>query len=121
MNLVAYDVLSSPIDKSRTWIDFANKRIMSREFPHRKYVTFGKRYNPEESNTIHFVILLDDPPLDRPYSKLLFDGYGRSKISVKSVWSEIGFDKVICDCNVIVKHTEHTDDGDIFEFCPACQ
>ena len=120
MNLVAYDTLSSPIDKTRTWIDFANKRIMSREFPHRNYVTFGKRYDPEESKTIHFIILLDDPPLDRPYNKLLFDGYGRSKIGLKSVWNEIGFDKVICDCNVTVKHIENTDDGDIFEFCLAC-
>ena len=94
MNLVAYDTLSSPVDKTRTWIDFANKRIMSREFPHRKY---------------------DDPPTDRLYRKLLFDGYGRSKISLKSIWEEIGFNKITHDCNIKINHIEHTDDGDIYE------
>jgi hypothetical protein len=115
MNLVAYDTLSSPVDKARTWNDFANKRIMSREFPHRKYVTFGKRYNPEEGKTIHFIIILDDPPTDRLYNKLQFDGYGRSKISLKSIWEEIGFNRINSDCNLKVNHIEHTDDGDIYE------
>lgn len=115
MNLVAYDKLSSPIDKSKTWIDIANKRIMSREITHRKYVSFGKRFNPNENRSVYFIIILDDPPVDRTYNRLIFDGYGRAKIGVKTIWNEIGFNKLTHDVNISIKHIDNTDDGDIYE------
>ena len=115
MNLVAYDVLNSPIDKSKTWIDFANKRLMSREIAHRKYVTFGKRFDPNEGKSIYFIIILDDPPTDRTYNRLIFDGYGRAKIGVKIIWNEIGFNRLTHDINIPIKHTTKSDDGDIYE------
>ena len=115
MNLVAYDKLSSPLDKSKTWIDFANRRIMSREIAHRNYVAFGKRFNPNESRSVYFIIVLDDPPSDRIYNKLRFDGYGRAKIGVKAIWDEIGFNKLTHDINIPIKHIDSTDDGDIYE------
>ena len=115
MNLAAYDILNSAINKNKTWIDVCNKRLISREIAHRNYVTFGKRFNPEESKTIYFIIVVDDQPTDRPFSKLLFDGYGRAKVNIKSIWYEIGFNNVYYDVNIPIKHIEHTDDGDIYE------
>lgn len=115
MNLVAYDKVNTFIDKSKTWIEIAKKLLLSREIAFRKYVTFGKRYDKDISKTVFFVIVLDEPPVDRPAAKVLIDGYGRVKIGVKGIWEEAEFNKVSYDRNVDIKHTQHADDGDIYE------
>jgi hypothetical protein len=115
MNLAAYDKLNSNIDINKTWIDASKKVILSREINYRKYVTFGKRYDTNENKTIFFIILLDDPPLDRPYSNVIVDGYGRIRIYLKNVWKELGLEDLHINIGIIVKHTQNADDGDIYE------
>ena len=120
MNLVAYDTLSSPIDKTRTWIDFANKRIMSREFPHRNYVTFGKNFNPDENRTVFYIILLDDEPTDRASFRTIVTTNGCIKIDLRGIWVDAGLSKFTSKyLNATLKCTADSDDGNVYEFCPA--
>ena len=87
---------------------------MSREIAHRRYVCFGKRYNNREDENIFFIIILDDPPEDRTYARLIFDDYGRAKINIKSMWNECKFYLIKKSKNIKIEHVESTDDGDIY-------
>ena len=115
MNLNAYDNVAEKLDKTKTWIDLRKKTIFSREIKYRKYVSFGKRYDSEENKTVFFIIVLDDPPLDRAYSNMIIDDSGRVKISIKNIWNELGLCNLTNDINIGVKHTQSADDGDIYE------
>ncbi len=115
MNLVAYDNLDTNINTKKTWINVSKKLLLSREIKCRKFVTFGKRFDADENKTILFIIVLNDPPSDRSYSKLILDDSGRCKISLKNVWNEIGLDKIKTDINISIKHTQSADDGDVYE------
>ena len=116
MNLVAYDNVDSIVDKRRTWIDVHKKVLYSREFAYRKYNSFGKKFDANESCSIFYIIMTDDEPADRPASKTIITNNGCIKIGVRSIWDEAGFNKAKTKyLNVTVKHTEHTDDGDIYE------
>ena len=115
MNLVAYDALNTNINTKKTWIKVSKNLIISREIKYRKYVTFGKRYDNEENKTVFFIIILDDPPLDRVYSNIIMDDSGRKKISIKNIWNELGLYNLKNDINIGVKHTQNADDGDIYE------
>lgn len=115
MNLVAYDKCSNLIDKTKTWIEVYKRVLFSREINKRNYVAFGKRYNTEESITDYYIIIIDDAPTDRPYSKLKVDDFGRAKINVNSIWDESDFHNIEFNRNITLKHTEHTDDGDIYK------
>ena len=115
MNLVAYDTLNTHINTKKTWIKVSKKLIISKEIKYRKYVSFGKRYDNEENKTIFFIIFLDDPPLDRAYSNMIMDDSGRTKISIKNIWNELGLCNLTNDINIGVKHTQNADDGDIYE------
>ena len=115
MNLVAYDTLNTYINTKKTWIKVSKKLIISREIKYRRYVSFGKRYDSEENKTVFFIIVLDDPPLDRAYSNMIMDDNGRTKISIKNIWNELGLYNLTNDINIGVKHTQNADDGDIYE------
>ena len=69
----------------------------------------------EENKTVFFIIVLDDPPLDRAYSNIIMDDSGRIKISIKNIWNELGLCNLTNDINIGVKHTQNADDGDIYE------
>ena len=115
MNLVAYDTLNTNINTKKTWIKVSKKLIISREIKYRRYVSFGKRYDNEENKTVFFIIVLDNPPLDRAYSNMIMDDSGRTKISIKNIWNELGLYNLKNDINIGVKHTQNADDGDIYE------
>ena len=120
MNLVAYDNVDSIVDKKRTWIDVHKKVLYSREFNCRKYNSFGKRFDTNECRSIFYVIMTDDEPIDRPSSRTILTNNGCIKIGLKAIWDEAGLSKATTKyLNVIVKRTEHTDDGDIYELYPA--
>ena len=115
MNLVAYDTLNTNINRKKTWIKVSKKLIISREIKYRRYVSFGKRYDSEQNKIVIFIIVLDDPPLDRAYSNMIMDDSGRIKISIKNIWNELGLCNLTDDINIGVKHTQNADDGDIYE------
>lgn len=115
MNLIAYDKLNS-VDKQKTWINVYSKAIFSKEIRFRNYSSIGKRYDKELENTIYYIIVTDDKPVDRPSSKVLLGGNGSIKINVKDLFEEINFAKYNTNyVNIDIKHTEHSDDGDIYE------
>lgn len=115
MNLSAYDAINPKINKQLTWVDVNRYQLLSREIKYRPYVTICKRYNKDENDYEYFVILLDDYPYDRDYSKTKFDEYGRIKISLKSIWKETMLYTLERNVNIDISHVEHTDDGDIYK------
>lgn len=119
MNLVAYDNIDSITNKNKTWIDVYHKCMFSREIAPRNYICFGKKYNSEENTTVIYIITLDDKPSDRVCSNTIVTNNGCIKISIKSIWDEAKLYNVKAKyINAIIKHIEHTDDGDIYEFNP---
>ena len=115
MNLSAYDAIYPKIDKQKTWIDVNHYQLLSREIKYRPYITICKRYNKEENDYEYFVVLLDNIPPERDYSKTKFDEYGRIKINLKSIWKETILQNIEHNCNINISHIEHTDDGDIYK------
>ena len=115
MNLSAYDAIYPKVDKQKTWVDINRYQLLSREIKYRRYVTLCKRYNKEENDFEYFIVLLDDFPYDRDYTKVRLDDYGRIKVSLKSIWKETILNSFEHDCNITISHIEHTDDGDIYK------
>lgn len=115
MNLNAYDTITQKIDKTKTWINIENQQLFSREIPYRKYNTVSKRYNKEDNTYEYYIIMLDDYPLDRPYTKTKKDNYGRIKLYLRSIWNECFSPYFEKDTNIDITHIEHTDDGDIYK------
>lgn len=121
MNLVAYDNVDTIVNKKRSWIDVRHKYLYTRETTYRKYVSFGKRFNADENKTVFFIILTDDEPIDRPSSKTVVTNNGCIKIGLKGIWDEAGLNKVTTQyLNVSLVNNTSADDGDVYEFCPAC-
>ncbi len=121
MNLVAYDKVNSITDSKRSWINVHHKVLYSREIKYRKYICFGKSFNPEEYKTVFYIILLDDKPVDRPGFKTIVTTNGCIKIDLRGIWDEAGLNKVKSKyLNATLKCTQSSDDGNVYEFCPAC-
>ena len=60
MNLAAYDKVDNKIDKTKTWLDHNNKRIVSKQIKYRTYYAFGKRYNPNTDKEEFYLITSDN-------------------------------------------------------------
>lgn len=114
MNLSAYDVIHPKIDKQKTWIDIRKHQLLSREINYRRYVTISKRYDKETKSYDYFIVLLDDYPQDRSYSRTKKDDYGRIKISLNSIWKESSLNYYDADTNISIELEEQADDGDIY-------
>ena len=65
MNLAAYDKVDNKIDKTKTWLDHNNKRIVSKQIKYRTYYAFGKRYNPNTDKEEFYLITSDNIVFDR--------------------------------------------------------
>lgn len=115
MNLSAYDAISPKLNKQLTWIDVNKYQLLSREIKYRRYVTISKRYEKDKNDYDYFIILLDNTPDDRDYSKTNLDDYGRIKVNLKSIWKETSLHTFEYNVNISITHIEHTDDGDIYK------
>jgi len=115
MNLSAYDSVKPKIDKTKTWVDTEKQILYSREIQYRPYVTLSKRYDPVCCDYEYFVILLDDYPEDRQYSRTNKDDYGRIKIKLTGIFKDCGLSELGTTQNISIEHIEHTDDGDIYK------
>ena len=120
MNLVAYDNVNNITNRKRSWIDVYHKILYSREINYRKFVCFGKKYDTEIKIILFYIIMLDDEPSDRASFKTVLTSNGCIKINIKGIWEESGLIAIKSKyLNVFLKHIEHSDDGDIYEFCLA--
>ena len=115
MNLAAYDIVKHKINKNGTWLDSNKKLLLSREIVNRKYYTFVKRFDPTTNVTTYFIVLLDYKPNDAITFKTRKDDYGRLKINVGSIFYESGLSVLKDGSNINIIHTEHNDDGDIYQ------
>lgn len=115
INLNEYDDVSPKINKNKSWLSIKTKQLFSREIKFRPYVTIGSKYHPKLQFYSYFLILLDEPPDERTYSKVHRDDYGRIKISLKSIWNETSLQDYDKDVNINIKLTDHADNGDIYQ------
>ena len=121
MNLVAYDNVDSITNNKRSWIDVHHKTLYTREVKYHKYVCFGKNFNPDENRTVFYIILLDDEPADRASFRTIVTTNGCIKIDLRGIWIDTGLNKVTSKyLNATLKCTQSSDDGNVYEFCPAC-
>lgn len=114
MNLSSYDIIPPTIDKKKTWLDTKFKQLLSREIKYRPYVLLCNKYVPECNTYDYFIILLDDPPLNKRASHVSIDNYGRLKINLKSIWDNSPLKYINKNQNVSISLREHADDGDIY-------
>ena len=115
MNLNAYDNVIEKINKQKSWIDIKKKILLSREINVRNYVLLTKRYNKDTNTTDYFIVMLDNPPVNRTYKRAKVDDYGRFKISLASIWSETYLCYMNSDFNISISLEEHSTDGDIYK------
>ena len=115
MNLNAYDEISPKIDKQKTWIDVRKHLILSREIKYRQYISVSKRYNPTDHCYDYYIIVLDDKPDDRSFTRTRRDDYGRIKIRVNHIWQESSLRYFEKDTNISIELVEQADDGDIYK------
>ena len=120
MNLVAYDNVDSITNNKRSWIDVHHKVLYTREVKYHKYVCFGKNFNPDENRTVFYIILLDDEPTDRASFRTIVTTNGCIKIDLRGIWVDAGLSKFTSKyLNATLKCTADSDDGNVYEFCPA--
>ena len=115
MNLNAYDNVVEKVNKQKSWIDIKKKMLLSRELNVRDHVLLTKRYDKSTNTTDYFVVMLDNPPIDRECKKTKVDDYGRCKISLAPIWGETYLSNVTSDFNISISLEEHSADGDIYK------
>ena len=115
MNLNAYDNVIEKINKQKSWINVKKKLLLTRELNVRNYVLLTKRYNKVTNTTDYFVVMLDNPPVNREYKRTKVDDYGRCKISLAPIWSETYLCDITSDFNISISLEESSYDGDIYK------
>lgn len=116
MNLIAYDLIIRNIDRTKSWVSIKEKRIYSSEIELYPCYTLAKRYNKEKDNYDYFIIvgnITKEDCSDRRY--LTKDDHNRARITIKSIWKELGFDKEHDDFQIPIKVVEKQDDGIIYK------
>ena len=115
MNLAAYDKVNNKIDKTKTWLDHNNKRIVSKQIKYRTYYAFGKRYNPNTDKEEFYLITSDNIILDRPCYKTIKDNYNRLKYNLGSVYNDC-FKEVNKDISINLILDSSQEDGEVYRF-----
>lgn len=115
INLNEYDITSIKIDKTKTWIDIARKKLISKEIKVRKYNCICKKYNTDTKEYEYFIIMLDTPPTDRRSHKTFVDDYGRIKINLSTIWNESCLANYKKDTNIDLLLVDSEDDGDVYK------
>ena len=114
MNLNAYDNIIEKVDKKKTWIDIHSKILYSREIIYKPYISLVKRYNSKINTNSYFIVLLDNPPKDKLYSRTIKDDYGRIKIKLNSIWNDTYLPNLTKNSNIECKLVEVQRDGNIY-------
>lgn len=115
MNLAAYDKVDNKIDKTKTWLDYANKRIVTKQIKYRTYYAFGKRYNPDTNKEEFYLITSDNIIPDRPYAKTIRDNYNRLKYNLGSIYNNC-FRGIIKDISINLILDSSQEDGEVYRF-----
>jgi len=116
MKLQQYDEVSNTIDKQKSWINVASKKIFSREIKYKPYVAIRKRFEPKISSDEYYIILCDSIPSGSS-GRVYKDDYGRVKISVFSIWEEIirTVSNSKKDFNIGIEYIESDEDSDTYK------
>ena len=115
MNLSAYDKITEKIDKSKSWIHIKSKRLITREIKYRPYYTIMKRYEPTYGIYEYYIVISDTINNDYKFSKVFVDEYARIKISLLSIWKDLGLDKLNKNINVNIIIDNTQDDCEIYK------
>ena len=115
MNLSAYDKITEKVDKSKSWIHIKSKRLITREIKYRPYSTILKRYVPSCNIYEYYLVISDTTNNDCKFNKVFIDDYGRLKISLLSIWKELGLDKINKNINVNITIDNTQDDCEIYK------
>ena len=115
MNLAAYDKIDNKVDKSKTWIDYKNKRIVSKQIKYRAYYAFGKRYNPNTNKEEFYLITSDSIIQDRPYAKTIKDNYNRLKYNLGTIYNDC-FAELDKDISISLVIDSSQNDGEVYRF-----
>lgn len=113
MNLVAYDKIDNNSNESKLYLSNKYPYIITREVKYRQYYCFVKKYEPSIDDTIFYLVLLDDKPLDRNVSKTRKDNYGRLKFNISTLVNKNNIFKN-GKINISLSLETQADDGDIY-------
>lgn len=114
MNLNAYDDVIEKVDKKKTWIDIHSKTLYSREINYHPYISLVKRYNSKFNTNSYFIVLLDNPPKDKIYSRTIKDDYGRIKVKLNYIWNDTYLSNLNKNSNINCELVEVQRDGEIY-------
>lgn len=115
INLLEYDDVSPKINKKKSWISIKTKQLFSREIKFKPYATIGSKYHPNIKGYSYYLILLDEIPDDRSYSRVHIDNYGRVKISLKSIWDKTSLINYDNDINISIELIDYADNAAIYQ------
>ena len=115
INLLEYDDVSPKINKKKSWISIKTKQLFSREIKFKPYVTIGSKYHPDIKGCTYYLILLDEIPDDRTYSRVHVDNYGRVKISLKSIWNKTTLEDYSENSNISIELIDYADNAVIYQ------
>lgn len=116
MNLQQYDEVNNVIDKNKSWINVASKKLFSREIVYKKFAAIRKRYEPSISDDEYYLILCDNIP-PGSYCRVYVDDYGRIKIPMNSIWEEVikTATNPKKDFSISIEYIESDDDSDTYK------
>lgn len=114
MNLSAYDKIKNDKTDCKIYNSSGFPYIITKTINYRKYYCFVTRYEPRINDTILYLVLLDDNPLDRPVAKTRRDDYGRLKFNLSIIANK---HKILKNKNINISLCleTHADDGDIYK------
>lgn len=111
MNLNLYDNIE--IDKNKTWVDPAYKKLYSKEMERYAMFTVLKRYNPKDRCFDYFLALSNTGDKEHHWDCVTLTRSGIVKINLARYWHLLPFTKC-AEFNVIIEEVEHDEDGIIY-------
>lgn len=103
MTIYAYDPVDFKVNYNKTYINFKNGLMYSKEFKIKNYAFLATRTNKERNTTEVFIIFTNDIPNNNSkFYRINKDEYGRVKIPVQSVISGIPHERNMMNVDISI-------------------
>lgn len=111
MILNNYDIIQTNVNNKKPYVDIKNKQIVCR-LPIKHNYLIAKRYNTQTGYNDYYLIHTDEQI--EGAKSIGVDLFGRYKFYIKSIWNNLGLDKLDRNTNIELTLVENDDTTNVY-------
>lgn len=109
-----YESVTKSIDKNKTWIHVKSRRLISRELYKGKYYVLSRTYD-NTNNIYNYFVVIANVKINDDFKRLDIDDYGRVRVRLDTIWSDIVQHGITCDVNIDMELIEENTETVIYK------